>query len=100
MMMYVISAAAILITMALAVVRGLLGPTVYDRALAVNMFGTATVLLISVICFLTGRTDFLDLAILYALLSFVGTIAILKYVAVGDLGRGKLDKQPEEEWHW
>lgn len=100
MTMYIVSAVAILITMTLAVIRGLLGPTVYDRALAVNMFGTATVLLISVVCFLTGRTDFLDLAILYALLSFVGTIAILKYVAVGDLGRGSLETQPEEEWHW
>lgn len=100
-MIYVVSAVAILVTMTLAVVRGLLGPTVYDRALAVNVFGTATVLLISVLCFYTGRTDFLDLALLYALLSFVGTIAILKYVAVGDLGEGRTDrKPPEDEWTW
>lgn len=99
-MMFVVSALAILITMTLAIVRGLRGPTVYDRALAVNMFGTATVLLISVLGFLTGRPDFLDLAILYALLSFVGTIAILKYVTYGDLAKADQEQAPEEEWTW
>src|SRR5690606_37113767 len=69
-MMFAISAVAILGTMGMAIARGLLGPTVYDRALAVNMFGTATVLLIVVLGFLTGRPDFLDLALVYALLSF------------------------------
>jgi multicomponent Na+:H+ antiporter subunit F len=91
--MFVVSAVAILSTMAMAITRALLGPTVYDRAMAVNMFGTATVLLIAVIGFLTGRPDFLDLALLYALLSFIGTIALLKYVRHGDLGKA----QSEEE---
>jgi multicomponent Na+:H+ antiporter subunit F len=66
--------------MALALVRALLGPTVYDRVLAVNMFGTKTVLLLSVIAFLYGRTDFLDLALAYALINFIGVLAVLKFV--------------------
>lgn len=98
-MMFAVSAGAILVAMTLAIVRGLKGPTAYDRALAVNMFGTATVLLIAVLGFLTGRPDFLDLALIYALLSFIGTIAILKYVAVGDLGTAK-EHHPEDEWTW
>ncbi len=78
---------AILVTMALALARALLGPTVYDRILAVNMFGTMTVLLIAVLGFFTGRPDFLDIALVYALINFIGTIAALKFLRYGDLGR-------------
>ncbi|HEX2138076.1 MAG TPA: monovalent cation/H+ antiporter complex subunit F [Woeseiaceae bacterium] len=78
--MYVAAAVAVLVTMALALVRALLGPTVYDRVLAVNMFGTKTVLLLSVVAFLYGRTDFLDLALAYALINFIGVLAVLKFV--------------------
>ena len=78
--MYFAASIAILVTMALALVRALLGPTVYDRVLAVNMFGTKTVLLLSVIAFLYGRTDFLDLALAYSLINFIGVLAVLKFV--------------------
>ncbi len=77
--MYLVVSIAILITMALALVRALLGPSVYDRMLAVNMFGTKTVLLLSVIAFLYGRPDFLDLALAYALINFVGVLAVLEF---------------------
>ena len=79
--MFVAAMIGVLATMLLALVRALKGPTVYDRVLAVNMFGTKTVLLLSVIGFLTGRPDFLDLGLVYALINFIGTIAILKYVS-------------------
>ena len=78
--MYIIVSIAILITMVLAVVRALMGPTVYDRVLAVNVFGTKTVLLLSVIAFLNGRPDFLDLALAYALINMVGILAVLEFV--------------------
>ena len=77
--MYLIASLAILVTMALALVRALKGPTVYDRVLAVNMFGTKTVLLMSVIAFLAGRPDFLDLALAYALINFIGVLAVLEF---------------------
>jgi len=70
---------AILVTMVLAVVRGLIGPTIFDRVLAVNMFGTKTVLFIAVISFLSGRPDFLDLALAYALINFIGVFAVLLF---------------------
>ncbi len=85
--MFIAAAAAILITMLLALLRAFIGPTLYDRILAVNMFGTKTVLLIAVLGFLTGRPDFLDIALLYALINFIGTIAVLKFFRYGDLGR-------------
>ena len=65
--------------MVLAVIRALMGPTVYDRVLAVNVFGTKTVLLLSVIAFLSGRPDFLDLALAYALINMVGVLAVLEF---------------------
>lgn len=77
--MYLVVSMAILITMVLALVRALRGPTVYDRVLAVNMFGTKTVLLLSVIAFLFGRPDFLDLALAYALINLVGVLAVLEF---------------------
>ncbi|MEZ4424082.1 MAG: monovalent cation/H+ antiporter complex subunit F [Gemmatimonadota bacterium] len=88
MLMFSVAAAGILVAMALALGRAVLGPTVFDRILAVNMFGTKTVLLIAVIGFLTGRPDFMDLALVYALMNFIGTLAVLKYVEThGDLAR-------------
>jgi multicomponent Na+:H+ antiporter subunit F len=80
-----VAMAGVLVTMAMALIRATRGPSVYDRILAVNTFGTATVLFISVLGFFTGRPDFLDLALLYALLNFIGTIAVLKYFKRGDL---------------
>ncbi len=79
MSMYVIVSIAILVTMGLALARALYGPSVYDRVLAVNMFGTKTVLLLSVVAFLYGRPDFLDLALTYALINFVGILAVLEF---------------------
>ena len=69
--MYLVASASIIITMSLALIRAMLGPTVFDRVLAINMFGTKTVLLICVICVLKQpmRHDFLDLALLYSLMN-------------------------------
>ena len=80
--MFVAAMLGVLVTMVLALVRALKGPTAYDRVLAVNMFGTKTVLLIAVIGFLTERPDFLDLGLVYVLINFIGTIAILKFVQI------------------
>ena len=82
--MFAATAAAIILTLVLALTRVVLGPTTYDRILSVNMAGTKTVLLIAVVGFLTGRPDFLDLALLYVLLNFITTIAVLKFVAYKD----------------
>ena len=76
---------AILISMAMLLARALLGGTVYDRILAVNSFGTKTVLLIGVLGFLTGRPDFLDLSLVYALMNFIATIAVLRFTRYHDM---------------
>jgi multicomponent Na+:H+ antiporter subunit F len=85
--MYYAVTIATLVTMGLALVRAILGPTVYDRVLAVNMFGTKTALLLSVVAFLYGRPDFLDLALAYALINFVGVLAVLEFFRSRSLRR-------------
>lgn len=80
--MFAVTSAAIAITMALALIRAIKGPTQYDRILAVNMFGTKTVLLLAVLAFLIGRPDFLDLALAYALVNFIGVLAVLEFFKV------------------
>jgi multicomponent Na+:H+ antiporter subunit F len=66
---------------------------VFDRAQAANTIGTAAMLLLAVIGFLTGRPEFLDLSIVYGLLNVIGTIAVLKFFRSGDLGDAGLDAQ-------
>ncbi|TFG89223.1 MAG: pH regulation protein F [Hyphomicrobiales bacterium] len=83
--MFAAATVALLVAMALVLARALLGPTIYDRILALNSFGTKTVLIIAVYGFLSGRPDFLDISIVYALINFTGTIAVLKYFEYGDL---------------
>jgi len=82
-MMFIAATAAVLVTMALALFRSLRGPSVFDRILAINTFGTLTVILISVHGFMTGRPEFLDLALVYALINFIGTIAVTRSTAGG-----------------
>lgn len=89
--MYYAVTIATLITMALALIRAVLGPSVYDRVLAVNMFGTKTVLLLAVIAFLYGRPDFLDLALAYALINFIGVLAVLEFF------RSRVERQRSEQ---
>lgn len=96
--MFVAGGLGIMATMALALARALLGPTIYDRILAVNMFGTKTVLLIAVFGFLTKRPEFLDLALVYGLINYIGVIAVLKFFEYGHLGRrGRHDRSPQRE---
>ncbi|MEM6453587.1 MAG: monovalent cation/H+ antiporter complex subunit F [Acidobacteriota bacterium] len=92
-MMFGAAMAGILITMLLALVRAALGPSVYDRLLAANMFGTKTMMLIAVSGFWQGRPEWLDLALVYALVNFASMVAVLKYVRFGSLGDGVADTE-------
>ena len=89
------AALAMLAVMALALVRAIVGPTVYDRVLAVNIFGTKTVLLLALLAFISGRLDVLDIAIAYALINFIGIIAVLRFFEYGELAT--ISKESTEE---
>lgn len=94
--MFVVATMGLAAAMVLVMIRAMVGPTPYDRVLALNSFGTKTVLLIAVLGFLMGRPEFLDLALVYALINFIGTIAVLKYFEIGDLGKARKDSFEEE----
>jgi multicomponent Na+:H+ antiporter subunit F len=85
MSVFVVAMIGVLTTMVLALARAFMGPTVFDRVLAANMFGTKTVLLIAVSGFLSGRPEWLDLALLYALMNFIGMIALLRFSKFANL---------------
>ena len=77
------------ISLILSLYRALVGPTLFDRLLAANIIGTSTVLFLVMYGFLSGRTDFLDIAITYILLNLIGTFAVLKYFRYGTLSHGE-----------
>jgi len=83
---FIAATVAIIVVMLIVLLRAALGPSVFDRILAINTFGTATVLLIALFGFLTNRPDFMDIALLYALINFISTIAVLKLFRYGNLG--------------
>lgn len=91
--MYYAVTIALIATMSLALVRAILGPSVYDRVLAVNMLGTKTVLLLAVFAFMLGRPDFLDLALAYALINFIGVLAVLEFFRIRALDE---DRKPAD----
>jgi len=83
----VVTAMAIFATMTMALIRALKGPTIYDRIVAVNMFGTKTVLVVALITYVTGHADLIDVALVYALINFIAVVTVLKLVKVHDLAK-------------
>jgi len=76
--MIIAATLAVLVVMIMAIIRAVAGPSLYDRILAVNMFGTKTVLLIALLGFVMGRPEFLDIAMVYALINFISVIGVLR----------------------
>ncbi|MDC3172516.1 monovalent cation/H+ antiporter complex subunit F [Alphaproteobacteria bacterium] len=70
----------------LILIRIILGQTTFDRVLAVNSLGTIIVIGIALHGFYSNRPEFLDIAIVYALINFIGTVAVLKLFSTGSLG--------------
>jgi len=86
-MLLVASVAGLVVAMAMMIGRAIAGPSQYDRMLAANSFGTKTVLLLAIVGYLFGRPAFLDIAIAYALINFVTTIALMKFFRYRTLAR-------------
>lgn len=84
--MFAAAILAVLATVALALARAALGPTVFDRLQAANTVGTCAMLLLAMLGFFSGRPEFLDLALVYGLLNAIGMFAVLKFLRQGDLG--------------
>jgi len=91
--MFEIPTFIILFAMIMALFSAIIGKTVYDKILAVNIFGTVTVLFIALFGFLSERPDFLDIALVYALINFISTVAILKFFEYGDISKSSTKKE-------
>ncbi|MCX8022199.1 MAG: monovalent cation/H+ antiporter complex subunit F [Syntrophorhabdaceae bacterium] len=64
----------------LCLYRALYGPTVFDRIIGAGFVGTKTAILLLLIGFIYNRIDmFVDLALVYSILNFIGTIIVSKY---------------------
>lgn len=81
-----VAGVVLLFSILLMLVRAIAGPTVWDRILALNAIGTKSVLVVALLGFMTKRPEFLDIALVYAILNFLATIAILKYARKRRLG--------------
>lgn len=93
--MYALATVILLIAMSIVLFRAIKGPTIYDRILAVNVFGTLTVIFIAIFGFLTRRPEFLDIALVYALINFISTVAILKFFEYGDMATTARERSKE-----
>ena len=77
----IIVGVGLLILMFLTLYRGIVGPTAIDRLMALNVIGTKTTILLVMIGTIFHRVDmFVDIALAYALLNFIATLAIARYV--------------------
>jgi len=85
MSVFYISAIILLLLTFLCLTRGALGPTVADRVAAINVIGTKAMVLIALVSFIFGQEFFLDIALVYALIAFVMTIGVAKYMEKGAL---------------
>ena len=87
--MFLAGLIACAITGILILIRIILGKTTFDRILAVNSLGTVIVIGVALHGFYSNRPEFLDIAIVYALINFIGTVAVLKLFSTGTLGENK-----------
>ena len=80
-MVDVFLAMALLIVIAsfVSLYRGIEGPGIFNRIIAVNVIGTKTIVLLVLIGFIYERPDFFDIALVYAILNFIMTIAATRY---------------------
>ncbi|MCT4586035.1 MAG: monovalent cation/H+ antiporter complex subunit F [Peptostreptococcaceae bacterium] len=68
------------LTIFLCLIRALKGPTHSDRLIAINVIGTKTIILISFVSFLLKETYFIDVVMVYAMISFLASIVISNFI--------------------
>ncbi len=75
-----IAMAIILLSIAISMIRFLIGKTSVDRVIAFDIMTVSSIALIAVLAKMTGRIIYLDIALVYGLLSFLAVIIIAKYL--------------------
>lgn len=80
---FAVAGAVALIAAALAFVRLLLGPTIPDRAVGLDGMTIIAISLIAFVAYFSDRLIYLDVALIYAVVSFLGVVALGRYVERG-----------------
>lgn len=65
--------------------RAIVGPGTYNRIVAANVIGTKAIVLLVLVGYIIERPQFIDVALMYAAIAFIGTIIIAKYAERGEL---------------
>ena len=65
--------------------RAYAGPTAADRVVAINVITTKIAVLIVLLSIITGQEVFVDVALIYAMMGFIATICVSKYIEKGKL---------------
>lgn len=78
-------AIAVMVMIFLSLYQAVKGPTAPDRVVAINIIGTKTLLVITLISRFYEQEYYLDIAVVYALMSFITTVGIAKYLEKGAL---------------
>lgn len=82
---FIFVCAALVLYAFVCLFRAIAGPTLADRIVAINLIGTKTVVILAVIAFIFGQSMYIDTAIVYALLNFIVTVAVARYLETGGL---------------
>jgi multicomponent Na+:H+ antiporter subunit F len=82
---YSLGAVIVMLLIFLSLIRALIGPTAPDRVAAINIIGTKTLVIITLIARIYDQAYFLDIAMVYALMSFITTVGVAKYLEKGAL---------------
>jgi len=80
---FLASGIILILTIFLCLYRVVFGPGVENRLIAVNTVGTKTIIILVIIGFIYERPIFLDISIIYAMINFIATLAIAKYLKRG-----------------
>ena len=82
---YTIGAILVMLMIFFSMIRALVGPTAPDRVVAINIITTYTLIIITLIARIYEQVYFLDIAMVYALMGFITTIGVAKYLQKGAL---------------
>ena len=96
-MLFTIALAVLGVLLFLCLLRAILGPRIADRVVGINMIGTIVIMMIAILSLMLGEGYLVDIAIIYAMLSFLAVVVLAKiYIGVYRAQRVKEEEQNDD----
>jgi multicomponent Na+:H+ antiporter subunit F len=76
---------ALILLSGLIFIRVIIGPSITDRVISINVLGTKVSMMIILLSFITNQESYVSVALIFAMIAFVATIGISKYIDHGNL---------------